>query len=133
MKKRIDEIVAACVMALTTATFAAAILTGCGGPRGVTPTIAPAAAKRAQTDASFERGQLVFMQNCNSCHPAGGAGLGPHIHELPVTNGMIAMQVRAGLGIMPAFDESQISDAQLADLVHYLDEVEEVGPMHAKR
>jgi hypothetical protein len=46
---------------------------------------------------------------------------------------MIAFQVRRGLGVMPAFDEKQISKQELADLVFYLDEVEELEPPRAAR
>lgn len=131
--KRLERILAAVVMTLATATFAVAILTGCGGPRGVTPPIAPAVEARAEHDERFARGQLVFMNYCNSCHPQAGAGLGPHLYELPVTNNMIAFQVRRGLGVMPSFDEQQIPDPELDDLIHYLDEVEEVEVSRAEQ
>jgi mono/diheme cytochrome c family protein len=123
---RIERVGAAVAMAVTTAAFAVAILTGCGEKRGVTPPVTPTVEVRADDDTSFERGRVVFMQYCNTCHPNTGAGLGPHLYELPVTSGMIAFQVRHGLGMMPEFDEELISDKELDDLVYYLDEVEEL-------
>ncbi len=131
--RRLHTILAAILMTLTTAGFAVAILTGCGGPRGVKPPVVPAVEARAERDESFRRGQLVFMSHCNGCHPQAGAGLGPHLFELPVTSGMIALQVRRGFGMMPAFDDTQIPDPELADLLHYLDEVEEVEGAAAAR
>ena len=68
----------------------------------------------------LSRGQLVFMHECNQCHPGGAAGLGPAINDKPLPAGMIKMQVREGLGTMPHFSAQHISDDDLVALVAYL-------------
>lgn len=101
---------------------------GCNEPRGVTPPVTPVIDRTAERDQRFEHGQAVFMRFCNSCHPGTGSGLGPSLYERPLTRNMMAFQVRHGLGKMPAFDQSQISKQELADLVRYLDKVEDLDP-----
>ena len=68
----------------------------------------------------LSRGQLVFMHECNQCHPGGAAGLGPAINDKPLPAGMIKMQVREGLGTMPHFSAQHISDDDLSAVVAYL-------------
>jgi mono/diheme cytochrome c family protein len=68
----------------------------------------------------LSRGQLVFMHECNQCHPGGAAGLGPAINDKPLPAGMIKMQVREGLGTMPHFSPQHISDDDLSAVVAYL-------------
>lgn len=71
-------------------------------------------------NAELSRGQLVFMHECNQCHPNGAAGLGPAINDKPLPAGMIKMQVRQGLGTMPHFSPQHISDEDLSAVVAYL-------------
>src|SRR4051812_10025610 len=68
----------------------------------------------------LSRGQLVFMHECNQCHPGGAAGLGPAINDKPLPGGLIKTQVRQGLGTMPHFSEQHINDDDLSALVAYL-------------
>jgi mono/diheme cytochrome c family protein len=70
---------------------------------------------------SEQHGQLVFFQFCHRCHPAGDAGLGPAINNKPLPDFMIRLQVRKGAGSMPAFEERDISDRQLEDLLAYIE------------
>lgn len=70
--------------------------------------------------ASERRGQLVFMEHCNQCHPGGAAGLGPGINDLRLPGPLIEAKVRLGHPIMPAFPEKVITDAELHDIVQYL-------------
>lgn len=67
-----------------------------------------------------ERGRAVYMLNCQQCHPGGAEGLGPSLNDKPLPQLAIRAQVRAGLGAMPAFDASEISDADLAALADYV-------------
>jgi len=71
-------------------------------------------------NAELSRGQLVFMHECNQCHPGGAAGLGPAINDKPLPGGLIKTQVRQGLGTMPHFSEHHISDPDLDAVVAYL-------------
>lgn len=90
---------------------------------GVLWRIARAEAKAgapAPDVAAIARGRQVFMQHCHHCHPGGSGGLGPGVADKPLPGGAIKIQVRAGLGTMPAFGPDQISAAQLDDLVTYI-------------
>lgn len=69
------------------------------------------------------KGQKLFMQFCNKCHPAGLAGLGPSIIDKPLPGFLIKFQVRKGLGVMPAFSKKQISKEELNNLVTYIKKI----------
>ena len=66
------------------------------------------------------KGQKVFMEYCNGCHPAGNAGLGPSIINKPLPGFLIKMQVRNGYGVMPSFNEKHISEEELNNIVKYI-------------
>jgi mono/diheme cytochrome c family protein len=87
----------------------------CGAARRREPLAAPLV-----LDARAERGRAVFMTNCYQCHPGGEAGLGPALNDKPFPEFLKKFQVRHGLGTMPSFSESKISDEQLEDLMQYL-------------
>jgi mono/diheme cytochrome c family protein len=100
------------------------MLDGCGSarrgePLGVVPLL----------DTPQERrGQQVFMRHCTQCHNGGAGSLGPALNNKPLPNLLIRLQVRRGLGAMPAFPADKISDAQLDDLVAYLRALRHAGP-----
>ena len=60
------------------------------------------------------------MEHCHQCHPGGAGGLGPAINDKPLPKTLIATQVRAGLGAMPAFSAKEISDQDVDAIVAYL-------------
>lgn len=64
------------------------------------------------------KGEKIFMHHCQRCHPHGEAGLGPAINPAPSFGKRV--QIRHGLGAMPAFDEELISDKELDQVVSYL-------------
>ena len=66
------------------------------------------------------RGEHVFMENCHQCHPGGEAGLGPAINDKPLPGFMMKLQVRAGVGAMPAFSAHEISATDLDVLIAYV-------------
>lgn len=74
----------------------------------------------ALTDVE-RRGEIVFMERCHKCHPHGEAGLGPAINGKPLPSPLMRLQIRKGLGAMPAFGDALITAAQLDDLLDYLD------------
>lgn len=74
----------------------------------------------ARDEAAIARGRRVFMQHCHQCHPGGKGGLGPHLDDKPIPGGLIKMQVRLGLGAMPAFGPEKIPAEALDDLVAYM-------------
>lgn len=89
--------------------------TGCGSPRRGEPLHGPLALNQ-----KAQRGRIVFQQNCHQCHPGGDGGLGPALNNKPAPVWLMKVQVRTGLGVMPAFDESQIKPDELNDLMAYI-------------
>lgn len=102
---------------LATALAAAALL-ACGSAR----RSATVQATSAQiVTPQQQRGELVFMRNCNQCHPMGEGGLGPPINNKDFPGVAIKAKVRTGLGLdMPKFSSNEISDVELDDLVAYM-------------
>lgn len=92
-----------------------ALSTGCTARRGE-----PIVGVRHGLTPDLDRGRIVFMQHCQKCHPGGEAGLGPSINDKPLPEFLIAMQVRVGLGAMPSFHRQELTDEELASLIHYL-------------
>ena len=65
-----------------------------------------------------QKGEKVFMEHCQRCHPHGEAGLGPAVNPAPSFGKRF--QIRRGVGAMPAFDEKHISDKELDNVISYL-------------
>lgn len=101
-----------------------ALESGCGTPRRGEPVAGPLKIANPQV----ERGREVFARHCHMCHPGGEGGLGPGLNEKPLPGFAIKMQVRGGLGVMPAFSKEEITPAQLDDLVAYLKALRRKGP-----
>jgi mono/diheme cytochrome c family protein len=96
---------------------AAFSIAGCmGRARKSEPLAGPTVLDRV----AEQRGQLVFMEHCNQCHPGGAAGLGPAINDLKLPSQMIELKVRTGHPVMPAFPSKVIGPHELDDLVQYL-------------
>lgn len=96
----------------------------CGSPtEPMTPTTTtpPATdAGTAQDPAAIARGEALFQTHCAVCHPGGNAGVGPSLKTSTATPNQMRSQVRNGVGLMPPFPSSVISDAQLNDLIAYV-------------
>jgi mono/diheme cytochrome c family protein len=101
-----------CVVALAIMVASAA----CGSARRSAALGAPP----VPATAEILRGQRVFMRACHACHPGGETGLGPSLNDKPLPGFMIALQVRRGLGAMPAFSREELPDDELAALVEYM-------------
>jgi mono/diheme cytochrome c family protein len=85
----------------------------------------PVAAPLALGNEAAGRGQLVYMAQCQKCHPGGEAGAGPAINNTHLPGTALRLRVRSrafflGVGRMPSFKKDEISAAQLDDLVAYL-------------
>ena len=89
---------------------------GCGSARRGEPFNGPLVIQ----DQQLALGQRAFMTSCHQCHPGGMAGLGPAINNKPLSGAMIKMQTRAGLGAMPGFSSSELSEEDLDAVVAYL-------------
>lgn len=89
---------------------------GCGAARQSPPLQATPPVLDTQQLA----GQRVYMRDCNGCHPQGAGGLGPALNDKPVPAAAIKLQVRQGVGAMPAFSEQEISAEELDALVAFM-------------
>ena len=89
---------------------------GCRSVRRGEPIVGPL----PTNDPQIQRGKMVFMQKCNTCHPGGEGGLGPALNDKPAPGFLMKTQVRLGLGAMPSFDSHIIPPDQLDDLIKYL-------------
>ncbi len=67
-----------------------------------------------------QHGQQLFMKNCQKCHPGGEGGLGPAIHPVPSPGFAKKIQMRIGVGVMPAFNHQELSKQDLKDITKYL-------------
>ena len=94
----------------------AALLAACATARRGEPLAGPL----LTTEASQDRGRIVFMQNCYKCHPGGEAGLGPAINDRPWPARFKRFKIRHAAGGMPAFDTVRLPDKDLDDLMAYL-------------
>ncbi|MCC2547662.1 cytochrome c [Hymenobacter sp. BT175] len=93
----------------------------------------PLRAAALPTSDAVVRGHLVFMENCQKCHPGGEAGAGPSLNNVPLPGWALRSRVRhraffLGVGRMPSFKENEISDPQLDDLVAYMKALRRADP-----
>jgi mono/diheme cytochrome c family protein len=92
----------------------------CGSARRSEPMVgAP------RLSAEEQRGQVLFHKFCHQCHPNGEGGFGPAINSNPAPMAAFRVQVRAGLGAMPAFSEQIIPERDLDQLLAYADALRE--------
>lgn len=96
---------------------AAALALGCASVAR-RPNVVPA--RQLRLNPRLAEGQRVFMQYCNQCHVGGAAGLGPSLNDKLLPGFLVKLQVRFGLGAMPAFPRRALNDARLDDVVRYL-------------
>jgi mono/diheme cytochrome c family protein len=75
-------------------------------------------------DPLVARGQEVFDRHCHQCHPGAAAGLGPSVTPIPT---LVRLQVRLGLGAMPAFDRAVLPDEDLDALIAYVARLRDEG------
>ena len=95
------------------------VAVGCGTARRGVPIAGPI----AHSDAGMN-GKILFMHNCNQCHPGGDAAVGPAINNKWIPHPVMKLQIRKGvLGSMPAFSDSQLTDQDVDDILVYLDEL----------
>lgn len=67
------------------------------------------------------RGRKLFLDHCHQCHPHGTAGLGLSLVNKPLPAFAIKMQIRRGLGAMPAFPVERLDDAGVEAIVAYIE------------
>jgi mono/diheme cytochrome c family protein len=97
------------------------LTTFCGTPKRSEPVMGKLQIK----SENVAHGQIVFMNNCQKCHPGGEAGTGPSINNVPIPGILKRVRVRSkafllGLGRMPSFKKNEISRTEMDDLIAYL-------------
>jgi mono/diheme cytochrome c family protein len=106
-------------LAVAAAVAVAVVAAGCGTARRSVPLMGPI----AHSDAGMH-GKIVFMHNCNQCHPGGDAAVGPAINNKWIPDPVMKLQIRKGvLGSMPAFSDKELSDKDVDDILVYLNEL----------
>lgn len=94
----------------------AGVVAACGSSRRSEPIIGPPPLKTADE----QKGEVLYMKFCDQCHPGGAGGLGPGLNNKPVPAAAIRLQIRQGLGTMPAFGENEIKDADVDAIIAYM-------------
>lgn len=74
----------------------------------------------ALEDKQVKQGQVLYMKNCQKCHPQGEGGLGPALNVNPAPSFLKKFQVRHGLGVMPSFKKDELSKDELESISIYM-------------
>lgn len=91
------------------------LLAGCSARRSE-----PVAGPFVPSSPVVAQGEIAFDEHCSRCHPGGEKGLAPAINNKPLPGFLMKLQVRHGLGAMPAFSERELPPEELDALVKYL-------------
>ncbi len=79
--------------------------------------------RQAESTSTNLTGAQVFMRSCNTCHPGGGAVMGPALDKLEEhfpNDELLKQFIRSGKGIMPAQPSESINKQELENLIRYL-------------
>ena len=103
---------------------ASATTAAAGATTAARPTAAPTPPLPTQADAKAEAGRQVFAKTCAGCHLGQGtqAGRAPQlsVSQNAINPDFVRNQVRKGKAPMPAFDTTRVSDADLENIIAYL-------------
>lgn len=78
----------------------------------------------ASTDVA--RGQEVFANFCDDCHPGAGEDVGPSLIADPHSPAQLRKQIREGSGKMRPFSEKRLSNEDMETLLAWLASVNAV-------
>lgn len=112
-------------MGTTTKIVAALALTvvgsACAAAAGGTTKRSAPIAEQEPLSPSQKRGQALYMQYCNACHPQGEGGIGGTLNTKPFPEAALRLKVRTGLGLdMPRFSEEEINEPDLDHIVEFV-------------
>lgn len=99
-------------------------LAACAPTAGPSATLEPL----ERADPQIALGQRVFAVQCHQCHPNAHEGLAPSIVGTPIPGWLIRVQVRQGLGQMPAFSDEELGDEALDAIIAYLSALRDAPP-----
>jgi mono/diheme cytochrome c family protein len=97
------------------------LIAACGSARRGEPLAGP-----ISLSVKEQQGQVLFMHNCNQCHPGGDAATGPAINDKrPIPRAVMKLQIRKGvLGSMPSFSQAELSDEQVELILDYVERLQ---------
>lgn len=75
----------------------------------------------ARLRGNAQRGEDIYRRACGLCHGPGGLELGPALKTQKKSLDDIPRLIRAGKGSMPFFSRDKLSDADIADIVAYVE------------
>ncbi|MBX9686356.1 MAG: cytochrome c [Candidatus Obscuribacterales bacterium] len=78
---------------------------------------------REASRSSNLNGEQLFVRSCNTCHPAGKAGMGPRLDQIDLhyqDDAALKKFLRSGKGMMPGQPEDSINDEEMSNLIVYL-------------
>ncbi|MBI2864990.1 MAG: c-type cytochrome [Chloroflexi bacterium] len=102
-------------LALATPTRPAATSTPAAAPATPTPAAPPTAGDATAGKALFA------AKGCAACHGAEAqGGLGPNLKTPKREANLVTTTMRSGRGLMPAFTQAQVSDAELQNITAFL-------------
>lgn len=81
---------------------------------------------QAQQDRPLVPGAALFAQHCQSCH-----AVPPRFQDISSPHAAafsLRMQLRVGVGAMPAFSPRALKDDDLVELVNYILAAQETAP-----
>jgi mono/diheme cytochrome c family protein len=87
------------------------------------PAFAPPASAQGAAAGDASRGKEIFMKDaCYTCHGTTGAGgvAGPQLAHTGLNADAIKQQLRSPQIRMPSYSEKILSDAEIADIVAYI-------------
>ena len=104
------------IRTMCAAVLAVMVCAACGSSRRGPPAARPVAI----TTVELQRGQRLFFEHCNPCHPNGEAGLGPSLNNRPLPETVIDLVIRHGPGPMPAFSPKLLDKRDRAAIAEYV-------------
>jgi mono/diheme cytochrome c family protein len=110
---------------MRTLILAVLLASACGTARRGEPLLAGP----IQLSGNAFQGKLLFMKQCNQCHPNGEAATGPSINNKPIPRAVMTLQIRKGvLGTMPKFSEHDLSDQEVGAILDYIEAMRKHRP-----
>ena len=113
-------------LAVLTLLTLAVVVAGCSGsstaPTATAKSASPAAGSTTTSGDEVAQGAAIWAQKpCQGCHgDKGQGGAGPKLAGTTLSFDQVKKQVRTPRGVMLAFSESQVSDADLQSMYTWL-------------
>jgi len=108
-------------------TLVAGVLAQSTGTQSAAPAPAPASTPESASAGNAANGKRVYLADgCFYCHGttgAGGGNAGPRLAPNPLPLEGVKAKVRTASGRMPVYSPAVLKDAEIADIVAYLQSI----------